>query len=319
MSDTITRYPRTLFAQRRNRVSNPRSFNDVVGYTDVSSPGVAAVLSRGTGVSSPVGGQCARVSLSAVSSGWWGVQYAPVAASGGITAIFSAYVRTSAAHLVTLVIQYRDGTDAVLLQKSMTNASLPATTWTRYSVSETAPSGTTYATLQVRVQDGGAVGHNLEVAGLMFELGTTLGTYFDGAKPDAPPLYWRWIGADHASPSTENILNPADVITPTIIDGYEGSYETRTIVHNVIGAATTNVTFVPVGPKSGVMQLVFATKADAAAAATALKVGAMFTLDTDQDAPIDMTFVVAGGSLTIRLDPETRSVWLLEVPFAEVT
>lgn len=317
MTSTFTRNPRTLVPQRRNRVENPRSFNDIVGYTDVSSPGVAAVVSRGTGVGSPVGSQCCRVTLSAVASGWWGAQYGNVGMSPGLTGFFSAYVRVNAAHTATVTIEYRDASNALLSTTSATTVALAANTWTRLSVSATAPANTAYANVRARVMDGGAIGNNIEVTGLLFELGDVLGAYFDGATPDADPFYYRWTGTAHASASTENILDPNDVTTPVQVNGYQSTSSARTTAHQVANTSQVVVAVRPAGPRQGSFELLYDDVADAMTAEALFREGGLYDFADDDVPDVGMTFAPAEGQIEVAQD-DTRQAWLVTVPYVEV-
>lgn len=114
------------------------------------------------------------------------------------------------------------------------------------------------------------------------------------------------------------ITHAAGVITPTVQDGYAARIPTRSKVHVILGRRDPDVTFRPSGMRSGNLPLVFASAADAWAAVAVLVVPQQLTL-TDPDQPhINMVFVVGEGEIAPRLDDETRSVWLLDVPFQEV-
>lgn len=115
------------------------------------------------------------------------------------------------------------------------------------------------------------------------------------------------------------IIHSSGVIVPEVVDGYEPAIDVRSIVHTILGRSDPDVTFRPAGMRTGVLSFVFAARASAWAAVAVLRVPQVLTL-TDADVPeVNMSFVVAPGQLRPTLDPETRAVWIVEVPYAEVT
>lgn len=114
------------------------------------------------------------------------------------------------------------------------------------------------------------------------------------------------------------IQHATGAITPEVVDGYEASIEARSRVHTILGRRDPDITLRPAGLREGTLSLVFASRAAAWGAVAALRTPQVLTL-TDADVPeVGMSFVVAGGSLQPRLDPDTRAVWTLAVPFQEV-
>lgn len=115
------------------------------------------------------------------------------------------------------------------------------------------------------------------------------------------------------------ITHASGEIVPEVVNGFEGSSEVRSIVHTVLGREDPDITFRPAGLRRGTLLLVFADGASANAAAAVLRIPQQFTL-SDEDVPeVGMDFVVAGGDVRQTLDPETRTVWIVTVPFQEVT
>lgn len=114
------------------------------------------------------------------------------------------------------------------------------------------------------------------------------------------------------------ITHSAGVIVPDVVDGYEASREARTIVHDIINRSNPDVTLRAPGLRRGNLSCVFAVEASAQAAYAVLGVPQVLTLVDVDRTSIGMSFVVAGGDLTIGLDDETRDVWIVAVPFVEV-
>jgi len=114
------------------------------------------------------------------------------------------------------------------------------------------------------------------------------------------------------------ISHSSGVITPTVVDGYRATRTPRTILHEILGREDDSVTFRPASLRKGTLSLVFASEAAARTAAEILAIPQVLTL-SDPDITIAMTFVVADGDFGIELDDQTRGVWILSVPFREIT
>lgn len=118
------------------------------------------------------------------------------------------------------------------------------------------------------------------------------------------------------------ITHSGGVIAPTLVDGYQAAREGRTILHWVIGRPDPDVSFRPPALRSGELRCVFATEEAAWAALNVLVLPRMFTLVDPDVTSVGMTFVTGfedGQPLSPHLDDATRSVWVLVVPFQEVT
>ncbi len=114
------------------------------------------------------------------------------------------------------------------------------------------------------------------------------------------------------------ITHSAGAITPSVMDGYQASRAARTVVHQILNRSAPDVTFRAPGLRTGTFTLVFGAQSDAIDAYGVLSIGQVFTLTDPDVTAVGMEFVVADGDLVIRLDTETRSVWVIEVPFHEV-
>lgn len=115
------------------------------------------------------------------------------------------------------------------------------------------------------------------------------------------------------------ITHDGGVITPTIVDGWSAAREVRTIAHTILGRPDPDVTFRPAGLRAGTLRLVFAAEAAAAAASDALATPQVLTIVDADRSHLAMSFVVTGGDLSVTLDDETRDVWIVEVPYREVS
>ena len=104
---------------------------------------------------------------------------------------------------------------------------------------------------------------------------------------------------------------------PVLVLGYEASRSVRTVVHDLIGGGIA-VTHVEPRPRSGILELLFETEATATACVTLHAADSSFEIVATDRPGIAMTYVVAGGDLSIALDDETRELWVLRVPFQEI-
>lgn len=118
---------------------------------------------------------------------------------------------------------------------------------------------------------------------------------------------------------TTTIAHVTGVVVPEVVNGFEGTREARTIVHAILGRPDPDVTFRPAGLRTGTLRLVFATGAAAAAAEAALTVPQVLTLIDNEVPEVGMSFVVAEGDIVTTLDTTTRVVWIVALPFREVT
>lgn len=78
-------------------------------------------------------------------------------------------------------------------------------TWTRLTLTGTAPAGAAAMVVCFDVEPGGvnwAAGNTLDHTALLVEEAAAAGTYFDGATADAPPIDFAWTGAANGSSST---------------------------------------------------------------------------------------------------------------------
>jgi hypothetical protein len=118
----------------------------------------------------------------------------------------------------------------------------------------------------------------------------------------------------------DTITIGASTFTPTIVDGYASSREARTIVHPVLGVAAPDVTIRPALLRNGTMRYLFRVEADAVACENAHATATGSASFTSDDRPtLNMTYVVAGGPVGRTLHDETRDMWILEIPFQEIS
>lgn len=110
------------------------------------------------------------------------------------------------------------------------------------------------------------------------------------------------------------ISDGVTIVTLDAVDGFAGSSEARTIAH----ATRTGVAFTlrVAAPESGTLTCVVADDSDASSLYELARSEGLLTLVTDRPG-VGMQFAVVGGEITRELD-ETRTVWVLGIPFQEV-
>lgn len=115
------------------------------------------------------------------------------------------------------------------------------------------------------------------------------------------------------------IAHSTGILTPAVVDGWRMSREARTRVHTILGRSAPDVTLRPAGMRKGSLRCVFATEAAASAAVGVFAKPQVLTFaDTDRPT-LAGSFVVADGDIEFELDDTTRNVWVVTVPFQEVT
>lgn len=113
------------------------------------------------------------------------------------------------------------------------------------------------------------------------------------------------------------ITKGTTVLTPTLVLGYETSRESLNQIHELVSGRTT-ATLAPALPRRGTLRLFFATKVDAWACFTLHATPGQFAFADTDIAQTSMNYVV-NGTIDIRLDPETRVRWLVDVPYQELS
>jgi hypothetical protein len=110
------------------------------------------------------------------------------------------------------------------------------------------------------------------------------------------------------------VTNGADTFTPTVVDGYDSARESRSIIHNILGRETPDVTIRPAALRAGTLRIVF-DEAASKACEDAHATGVVFSLVSDLGT-IEMSYIAAGR--IARSIDKTRAAWILEVDYQEV-
>lgn len=103
--------------------------------------------------------------------------------------------------------------------------------------------------------------------------------------------------------------------TPQLIDGYTSARAGRTIVHDTLDGDIA-VSLIPPRPRSGTLQLLYASETAANECLTLHARSASFTLVSTERATVGMTYVVTDERIV--LDDETRNVWTVEITYQEI-
>lgn len=114
------------------------------------------------------------------------------------------------------------------------------------------------------------------------------------------------------------ITDGTTTITPLLVLGYQTNQTGRNVLHDILGRADFDVSLRTAGLRSGTLNLLFGTEADAQAARVFHAAAARFTY-TDTDVPsAGMVYVLDAAQMTLELDPDTQRKWTLAVPYQEV-
>jgi hypothetical protein len=115
-------------------------------------------------------------------------------------------------------------------------------------------------------------------------------------------------------------INGSGAHAPILVTGYKTIRQSRNIVHELTGTEDSAITLRPAGLRTGTLTALCATATDALALEDDLAAAHSLDFATDDQAGLDMTFVLdAGGVITTELDPQTRKVWTVSFDFREIT
>lgn len=116
---------------------------------------------------------------------------------------------------------------------------------------------------------------------------------------------------------TSTITYAGGTITPELVLGYTAQRPNRNVVHDLLYTSSPGYTFRPAGYRRGTLQLFFLTFAEANACDQAHRTPQILTFATDDVAGIGMRYITRDET-TIELDPESRELWTVSIPFQEV-
>lgn len=174
---------------------------------------------------------------------------------GGKTYTFSSYLKlvggTSSGGTYIEVV-WRDSANAVIsLANNAGTQTVNSTTWTRHSVTSTAPSNAAFAQLRPLIATIAAnpTGTQIAMDAVMFEQSSSVGTYFDGSYGGG-----AWTGAANASASVIHVKDRVNLIpNPSVevnVAGWNGnntSSVVRSTAQFIGGSASALATYNTLG------------------------------------------------------------------------
>lgn len=113
------------------------------------------------------------------------------------------------------------------------------------------------------------------------------------------------------------ITRGASSVSPRLVLGYQSERTAGNLIHPIIGRADPDVTLAAAGLRTGTLELLCLTLADALAVED-LHAGEGVCELEDTDAPGLGMYYVAAGKIELELDDETRAVWIVRVEYQEV-
>jgi hypothetical protein len=101
-----------------------------------------------------------------------------------------------------------------------------------------------------------------------------------------------------------------------ILVPYETRAGSRNIVHELIGGGI-DVTLAPTSPRTGTLELLYLTEAEAFACADLHQYPTVYTLVETDRPRVDMTYVLGQGGVSVRLESDAHS-WIVTIDYQEV-
>lgn len=306
--------PSSYTVERVNYVTNPVPGTSMAGLTPVRGTVTyvpATNSARFASDTQNLAGMAHRVTITPGT----GATGSPMPAGGQVQ--ISGEIQSAAARALAFQMYWFDAAGTALPNAISPNI-IPTVDFVRYTQVFVAPPAAAFFVAHIGYMDapgGNAFDLRKLYAGAP-------GPSFDGTTP-APrwDQVYAWKGAVNASTSQlrQNIYAvQIPRTTPDLVLGYRTSWATNNIVHDIIGSAEPAYTLRAPGPRSGTLNLFYATESAAWEAAALHRQLDVFEY-TDTDRPRhSMRYVVADGDLEIELDDTTRNRWVLPVPYREV-
>lgn len=116
---------------------------------------------------------------------------------------------------------------------------------------------------------------------------------------------------------TTTVSNGITTLTPTVVLGWESRQPSKTQIHPILGSTNPDVTTRPALLRTGTLELMFATEANANSCRTMHTAAGVFTLTSNDLSYISMSYVVA-GEVTVKLDDVTLNRFVVSIDFQEV-
>lgn len=259
---------------------------------------------------------------------------APITAGDVVT--FSAYVFTDRALTWEASIRFFAGATWSAAATTPAGVAVAANTWTRLTVTATAPAGATHVCAGVWVP--AAVLYTtgvdfLRVTAVQIEVAAAASAYFDGAKADTAGEGYRWTGATNASLSQEYDLDfpepGRELVITDLVMGVEANADAilsaalvrplRRSVYDVLNEAGAQIAVGTPGLLAGTITYLSATLEDALAIDGVYQFAGVVTLTTGGD--LDGLQHMAVGELRLGAEPGLngrQSRWTLTADVREL-
>lgn len=114
------------------------------------------------------------------------------------------------------------------------------------------------------------------------------------------------------------LSNGSVTLTPLLVLGYKATQDSKNVIHAVLGKTSPDVTLRKANMRSGTLEILFLTAAEAEAARQLHIAEDVFTLDSSEITQINMQYVV-NGEITTALEDETRNAWVITIDYQEVS
>lgn len=188
---------------RENLVTNPSFEVDATGWDGYFGTGGAGTAARVAG--GYVGGYEYRLTWTTASTGGFCSAYTTtnIAATVGKTYTYSVWVKTSAARRIQATINWSTSASAYISTSFGTAVYALANTWTRISVTATAPANTAFIVPNAISDTNFAIGDTFAIDAAMVETSSVVGDYFDGSTAASGDFTYAWSGTAHASTSLQ--------------------------------------------------------------------------------------------------------------------
>lgn len=196
--------------EQTNLIPNARANVDTTGWASDLSGGITGTVSRATSSIVREGasfGSYVRLSITAGGSGLATLRYGTTAAnsprvSPGRLYTFSAWVYQDSPGVKTAraLISFRNDAYSPLMGYSAT-VSIPASTWTKVTVTALAPANSAYAALTAGVTNGMATTQQVGVTATVLAEGARNDIWFDGARADDSTYTYDWTPDANTTPS----------------------------------------------------------------------------------------------------------------------
>lgn len=108
------------------------------------------------------------------------------------------------------------------------------------------------------------------------------------------------------------------VVAPELVLGIQHQARTRNVVHEILGRSAPDITLRPAASRSGTWRLFFLDEESAAAAFDLHTQPGVFVMDYPERPTSNMSYVPI-GDVRITLDDTTRTRWVVEVDYREIS